>query len=263
MDLGLNGKKAVVLASSGGLGLGVASALVAEGAEVVLAARSTDKLKDAAQSLNASGPGKAHAVTADLTDTGAAQALHAAAMDDLGGSVDILVNNTGGPPPGGVEAQDSATWRQQFDTMVLRVIEMTNLCLPGMREQGWGRVLTLASSGIVQPIPNLSISNTIRSALVGWSKSLSNEVAKDGITVNILAPGRIKTARTDQLDAAAAKRQGKTVEEVQSASEATIPARRYGTVEEFAAVGAFLVSAPASYVTGSVVRCDGGSIRSV
>ena len=262
MDLGLNDKKAVVLASSGGLGLGVASTLVAEGAEVVLAARSTDKLKDAAQTLNAKGPGKAHAITADLTDPAAANALYSAATEALGG-VDILVNNTGGPPPGGIEAQDSETWRQQFDTMVLRLIEMTNLCLPGMREKGWGRVLTLASSGIVQPIPNLSISNTIRSALVGWSKSLSNEVAKDGITVNILAPGRIHTARTDQLDAAAAKRQGKTVDEVQSASEATIPARRYGSVEEFAAVGAFLVSAPASYVTGSVIRCDGGSIRSV
>lgn len=262
MDLGLNDKKAVVLASSGGLGLGVASALVAEGAEVVLAARSTDKLQDAAQTLSARGPGKAHAITADLTDPAAANALHSAAAEALGG-IDILVNNTGGPPPGGIEAQDSETWRQQFDTMVLRLIEMTNLCLPGMREKGWGRVLTLASSGIVQPIPNLSISNTIRSALVGWSKSLSNEVAKDGITVNILAPGRVHTARTDQLDAAAAKRQGKSVEEVRSASEATIPARRYGTVEEFAAMAAFLVSAPASYVTGSVVRCDGGSIRSV
>ena len=262
MDLGLNDKKAVVLASSGGLGLGVASALVAEGAEVVLAARSTEKLQAAAIELNEKGPGRAHAVTADLTDAAAAKKVYAAAIEELGG-VEILVNNTGGPPPGGVEAQDSETWRQQFDTMVLRLIEMTNLCLPGMREGGWGRVLTLASSGIVQPIPNLSISNTIRSALVGWSKSLSNEVAKDGITVNILAPGRVHTARTDQLDAAAAKRQGKSVEEVRAASEATIPARRYGTVEEFAAVATFLVSAPASYVTGSVVRCDGGSIRSV
>ena len=183
-------------------------------------------------------------------------------MSDLGG-VDVLVNNTGGPPPGGIEAQDSATWRGQFDTMVLRLIEMTNLVLPGMRDRGWGRVLTLASSGIVQPIPNLSISNTIRSALVGWSKSLSNEVARDGITVNILAPGRILTARTDQLDSAAASRQGKTLDEVRAASAATIPAGRYGTVEEFAAVAAFLVSQPASYVTGGVVRCDGGSIRSV
>ena len=262
MDLGLADKRAVVLASSGGLGLGVARALCAEGADVLLSGRSTDKLETAADELSRSGPGKASCVTVDLTSGDAAQTLFDAATSDLGG-VDILVNNTGGPPPGGIEAQDSATWRGQFDTMVLRLIEMTNLVLPGMRDSGWGRVLTLASSGIVQPIPNLSISNTIRSALVGWSKSLSNEVASDGITVNILAPGRILTARTDQLDSAAASRQGKTLDEVRAASAATIPAGRYGTVEEFAAVAAFLVSQPASYVTGGVVRCDGGSIRSV
>lgn len=262
MDLGLSNKRALVLASSGGLGLGVATALCAEGASVLLSGRSTDKLEEAAESLTARGPGKAYFVTCDLTAADAASQLYAAAQDKLGG-VDILVNNTGGPPPGRVEQQDAAVWGQQFDTMVLRLIEITNLCLPGMREAGWGRVLTLASSGVVQPIPNLSISNTIRSALVGWSKSLSNEVAGDGITVNILAPGRIHTARTDQLDAAAAKRLDKSVDEVRAASAATIPAGRYGRVEEFAAVAAFLLSDPASYVTGSVVRCDGGSIRSV
>lgn len=262
MDFGLTGKRAVVLASSGGLGLGVGRALCAEGADVLLSGRSTDKLAAAADELSSAGPGKAQFVTVDLSDTDAARTLYDAATNDLGG-IDILVNNTGGPPPGGVEDQESATWRGQFDTMVLRLIEMTNLALPGMREREWGRVLTLASSGIVQPIPNLSISNTIRSALVGWSKSLSNEVAKDGITVNILAPGRILTARTDQLDSAAASRLGKTLDEVRAASAATIPAGRYGSVEEFAAVAAFLVSQPASYVTGGVIRCDGGSIRSV
>lgn len=262
MDLGLEGKRAVVLASSGGLGLGVASALCAEGAHVLISGRSTDKLGAAAEELSRRCAGTADFVTSDLAEPTAARALYDAARDKLGG-VDVLVNNTGGPPPGGVEAQSAETWRQQFDTMVLRLIEMTNLCLPEMRERGWGRVLTLASSGVLQPIPNLSISNTIRSALVGWSKSLSNEVARDGITVNILAPGRIHTARTDQLDAAAAKRQGKSVDEVRSASSATIPAGRYGTVEEFAAVAAFLLSVPASYVTGGIIRCDGGSIRSV
>ena len=224
--------------------------------------RSGDKLEAAAAELTAAGSGKANFVVMDLADAAAAKTLEAAAAEKLGG-VDVLVNNTGGPPAGGVEAQDLATWRTQFDTMVLRLIEMTNLCLPGMRERGWGRVLTVASSGVLQPIPNLSISNTIRSALVGWSKSLSNEIARDGITVNILAPGRIHTARTDQLDAGAAKRQGKSVDEVRRTSEGTIPAGRYGTVEEFAAVAAFLVSEPASYVTGGIVRCDGGSIRSV
>lgn len=262
MDLGLKGKRALVLAASGGLGLGIATKLCEEGGNVMLAARSQDKLENAADTLTNAGPGNASYMVADLADSGSAEALFNAATEALGG-VDILVNNTGGPPPGGVVGQDAETWRAQFDTMVVRLIEMTNLCLPGMRERGWGRVLTVASSGIIQPIPNLSISNTIRSALVGWNKSLSNEVAGDGVTVNILAPGRIHTARTDALDSAAAERQGKTVEEVRAASNATIPAGRYGTVEEFASVAAFLVSEPASYVTGGIVRCDGGSIRSV
>jgi 3-oxoacyl-[acyl-carrier protein] reductase len=132
-----------------------------------------------------------------------------------------------------------------------------------MKKAGWGRILTVASSGVIQPIPNLAMSNTIRSSLVGWSKSLSNEVAKSGITVNMLIPGRIRTERLNQLDAAAAKRLGKSVEEVSASEQAGIPAGRYGTVEEFGSVGAFLVSEPASYITGSGVRCDGGSIRSV
>jgi 3-oxoacyl-[acyl-carrier protein] reductase len=262
MDLELQGKRALVLASSGGLGLGIATALVGEGAHVLLSARSGEKLAEAAGRLTEAGPGRADYVEIDLSDRTAAEVLFTAAQSKLGG-VDILVNNTGGPPPGAIEGQPEEVWRSQFDTMVLRLISLTNLCLPGMRERGWGRVLTVASSGVVQPIPNLSISNTIRSALVGWNKSLSSEVASAGITVNILAPGRIATARTAALDEAAAKRQGKSVEEVQAASRGTIPAGRYGTVEEFGAVAAFLVSGPASYVTGSVIRCDGGSIRSV
>lgn len=262
MDLGLNGKKALLLASSQGLGLGVATALCAEGADVLISGRVEEKLRDATDVLNASGPGKASYVVADLGDSSSAASLYAAATESLG-SVDILVNNTGGPPPGTVEAQAIDTWQSQFDMMVVRLIEITNLCLPGMRKNGWGRVLTLASSGVQQPIPNLSISNTIRSALVGWNKSLSNEVAADGITANILAPGRVNTARTEQLDAAAAERQGKTVAEINAASRATIPTGRYGDVAEFGAVAAFLVSARASYITGSIIRCDGGSIRSV
>ncbi|MDH4107830.1 MAG: SDR family oxidoreductase [Gammaproteobacteria bacterium] len=262
MDLGLTGKKALVLASSKGLGLGIAARLCAEGADVLLCGRGRDRLEAAAASLNSRGPGSADYVVTDLGEPESAEALHAAAMDRFG-AVDVLVNNTGGPPPGGVEGQALETWSSQFDTMVLRVIDITGRCLPGMRARGWGRVLTVASSGIIQPIPNLALSNTLRSALVGWSKSLSAEVAAAGITVNILAPGRIHTERTDELDGAVAKRSGKTLEEVMAAASATIPAGRYGRVDEFAAVAAFLVSEPASYVTGGIVRCDGGLIRSV
>jgi 3-oxoacyl-[acyl-carrier protein] reductase len=262
MDLGLKNKRALVLASSQGLGLGVATALHAEGATVMLCGRSEDKLSAAVHTLNANGGTRAHFAVTDLGDSGAAAALHVAAKAKMGG-VDILVNNSGGPPPGPVAKPDAAAWRAQFDAMVLRLMEIANLCAADMRAAGWGRILTLASSGVLQPIPNLAMSNVLRSALIGWNKTLSTELAADGITVNILAPGRIHTARVDQLDAAAAERQGKTVDEVRTASRATIPAGRYGSVEEFAAVAAFLVSRPASYVTGSVVRCDGGMIRGV
>jgi 3-oxoacyl-[acyl-carrier protein] reductase len=262
MDLGLDGKRALVLASSQGLGLGVASKLCAEGAHVLISGRSVDKLQSAAETLSARGPGKAHYAVSDLAEEGAARELYHAAEGSLGG-VDILVNNSGGPPPGPTGAAERDAWHRHFDAMVVRIIEITGMCLPAMKKQGWGRVLSIASSGVVQPIPNLAASNTIRAALVGWNKTLSNEVGGDGITANILAPGRIHTSRVDQIDAGAAQKQGISVDEVRAASMSTIPAGRYGTVEEFAAVAAFLVSEPASYVTGSVIRCDGGYIKSV
>lgn len=262
MDFGIREKRALVLASSQGLGLGIAAKLCAEGARVIISGRHAEKLAAVAATLNDSGPGTADYAVADLTQKDAAGSLYAAARDKLGG-VDILVNNTGGPPPGTVDTPDADLWRAQIDTMLIRVIEITNLCVPDMKTAGWGRILTVASSGVVQPIPNLAMSNTIRASLVGWSKSLSNEVAPFGITVNMLLPGRILTARLAQLDKANAERLKKSVEEVSAAEQATIPARRYGTVEEFGSVGAFLCSDPASYVTGGLIRCDGGSIRSV
>jgi 3-oxoacyl-[acyl-carrier protein] reductase len=221
-----------------------------------------DKLAAAAAQLNEAGPGQAEYAVIDLRDTDAAGRLYKAAQEKLGG-VDILVNNTGGPPPGTAEEPDAELWRSQIDTMFLRVIEITNLCLADMRKAGWGRVLTIASSGVVQPIHNLAMSNTIRSSLVGWSKSLSNEVAASGITVNMLLPGQIKTARLKGLDEADAGRLGKSVEEVSAAAQKRIPMGRYGTIEEFGSVGAFLVSEPARYMTGGLIRCDGGSIRSI
>ncbi len=261
MDLELNNKGALVLASSQGLGLGIAVALAREGAHVCLSGRSEDKLREAAAQLAASGC-RADYVVCDLSADTAAEDLYQAARAKLG-CVDILVNNTGGPPPGPTTAHSAELWRKQFDTMVARLIEVTNLCLPGMAEKKWGRVLTVASSGVVQPIPNLAMSNTLRSALIGWSKSLASEAARDGITSNVLVPGRIHTARVDELDSKAAERQGKSLDDIRTASRATLPAGRYGAVEEFADVAAFLCSARASYVTGSVVRCDGGLIKSV
>ena len=262
MDLGLKGKRALVLASSQGLGLGIATKLCEEGANVMLSGRVEDKLAKAVANLNERGAGSAAYVVADLSERGSAETLYAAAKKTFGG-VDILVNNTGGPPPGSVDKPDSDLWRAQIETMLIRVIEITNLCVADMKEAGWGRVLTIASSGVVQPIFNLAMSNTIRSSLVGWSKSLSNEVAAHGITVNMLLPGRIATARLKQLDQANAEKLGKSLEEISTMAQATIPAGRYGTVEEFGNVGAFLCSEAASYMTGGLIRCDGGAIKGV
>ncbi len=262
MDLDIAGKRALVLASSRGLGLGIAEAIAAEGADVLLCGRSADKLAANADTINARGRGKAYSVVADLADPAFAPQMIEAAAETLGG-IDILVNNTGGPPPGGAGEMAMDVLQTQFEMMVARIIDLSLRALPAMRSAGFGRILTVGSSGVVQPISNLAYSNTLRSALVGWTKSLSNEVAADGVTVNMLLPGRIHTDRVDRLDAANADRSGKSVAEVRQSAHQTIPAGRDGTVAEFAAVAAFLVSARAAYVTGSVVRCDGGAIRSV
>jgi len=262
MDLGLASKKALVLASSQGLGLAVATALVQEGAHVVVSGRSSEKLSEVVAKLNEMGPGKADFAVVDLSDKSAAADLYAEAKAKLG-NIDILVNNTGGPPPGVTTTPDAQTWRTYFDTMILRVIEITNLCLPDMQANNWGRVLTLASSGVEQPIPNLAMSNTLRSSLVGWSKSLANEVGRDGITANMQLPGRIHTARLDQLDGGNAERTGRTIEQVRAQNHALIPIGRYGRTEEFGELAAFLVSERASYVNGSVIRCDGGATQGI
>lgn len=262
MDLGLSGKRALVLASSRGLGGGIADALVAEGARVLLTGRNAHELEKRANALTASGPGTADWVVADLFDEFVVENLTAAVKEKLGG-LDILVNNSGGPPPGGAEDMTPEKLTTYFNAMVLRLITLAHAFLPAMKEQRFGRILTVASSGIIEPIPGLALSNTLRPALAGWSKTLATEVAGLGITVNMLLPGSVLTSRIDELDRAAANREGKSLEEVRAASEKKIPAGRYGTVEEFGAAGAFLVSEKASYITGSMIRCDGGAARSV
>ncbi|WP_105421134.1 SDR family oxidoreductase [Neorhizobium sp. T25_27] len=262
MDLGLNGKRALVLASSRGLGLGIAKALASEGAHVLLVGRSGERLADNCKAINAEGKGKADWVWGDLSEENFVEAMKAAVKEKLGG-IDILVNNTGGPTPGTTEDMTADKLDTFFQSMVLRVITLTNALLPQMKEQGFGRILTVASSGVFEPIANLALSNTLRSALVGWNKTIATEVAGFGITCNMLLPGRIHTDRIDELDGANAKRTGKSVEEIRSASLKTIPAGRLGKVEEFAAAGAFLCSVPASYVTGTMLRVDGGASRSI
>jgi 3-oxoacyl-[acyl-carrier protein] reductase len=260
MDLGIRGKRALVLGSSRGLGLGTATALAAEGVDVVLSSRNQERLKVAAADLASRYGVRAFAVGCDLSSPDDVEALAQQAPALLGG-IDILVNNTGGPPAGDVTSVDLGTWYRQFDTMVMSLIRVTARLLPAMRARQWGRIITIASSSVIQPIPHLGISNTLRAAVTTWSKSLANEVASDGVTVNILLPGRIKTQRVDELDHLSAQRHGKPVEEEVRASQATIPVGRYGTTAEFGAVAAFLASAQAAYITGSMIRVDGGLVR--
>lgn len=262
MDLGLTGKRALVLGSTRGLGRAIAEALAAEGAEVAICGLAAEDPPAEAADIASRHGIRAEGFAFDLGDTESVEALVnnvTAAFD----GIDVLIGMSGGPPPGPITEVTAETWQAQFQAMFLGHCRITQAFLPGMRERRWGRILVSTSSGVVQPIPNLGISNTLRASLVTWSKTLAAEVAKDGITVNTLLPGRIHTQRTDQLDQAAAKRQGKTVEEIATASKATIPMGRYGAVEEYAAVAAFLASERASYVTGSMIRVDGGMIRGV
>ena len=259
MDLGLQGKRALVLGSTRSIGRGIAEVLAAEGAAVAVCGRDVSVAAATAAEL-AGGTTRGYGV--DLLDSGSVAALIDAATADFGG-MDIVVNNGGGPPPGGVVDVNPEVWAAQFQSMFLSQVEITSAFLPGMRERKWGRILVTSSSGVVQPIPGLGISNTLRGALMGWAKTLASEVAADGVTVNTILPGRIHTDRVDQIDQAAAKRLSKSVPEVVEASRASIPVGRYGTVAEYADMAVFLLSARAGYVTGSVVRVDGGFIRGV
>lgn len=261
MDLGITGRTALVLGAGGGLGAAIARELAREGATVVAAGRTATKVAATCTDITAAG-GAAHPLTWDLGDLGVVDD-RVREVEERYGGVDILVNNTGGPPPGAVAGQDPQVWESQFRAMVLSVIALTDRVLPGMRERGWGRVITSTSSGVIAPIPGLGLSNALRSTLVGWSKTLAGEVARDGVTVNIVVPGRIATPRVAFLDEAKAEREGRAVAEVTAESRAAIPAGRYGEPREYGQTVAFLAGEPAGYVTGSVVRVDGGYVPAV
>ena len=258
MDLGMNGRTALVLAAGGGLGSAIAVALAREGVRTAVAGLHAQSLEVTARAVAAVGPEPLQVVW-DLGDLTVVEARFKQIEDKLG-PVDILVNNTGGPPPSGASGVDPEVWRSQFDKMVLSVMKITDRALPAMRERRWGRIITSTSSGVIAPIAGLAISNALRLSLVGWSKSLSREEAPFGITANIVVPGRIDTGRVRSLDAAKAKRGGRTVESVMAESVATIPVGRYGRPEEYAAAVAFLASDAASYITGTTLRVDGGLV---
>jgi 3-oxoacyl-[acyl-carrier protein] reductase len=260
MDLGLNGRTAVVMGASQGLGEASARQLAAEGAHVVLVARRQDALETVKQSIEADG-GSASIAVCDLFEQMSRQHL-VKTLNELS-RVDILVANSGGPAPGMAPGIEYSTWMREFDAMVLGLIELIDAAAVKMKEAGFGRIVVIGSSGMVVPIPKLAVSNTLRSAVGGYVKTLSEQVASFGVTCNMILPGRVETPRTHAIDAATAKSLGVSENEARARSVATIPAGRYGQPREFGAVVTFLASEQAGYVTGSQIRVDGGAIRSI
>ncbi|GAA1982354.1 SDR family oxidoreductase [Catenulispora subtropica] len=252
MDLGISGKTALVCASTSGLGRAVATALAHEGADVIVSGRRSELARDIAARLPS-----AVGIGADLLDPLGPERLVEAATAAFG-PIDILILNGPGPRPAPVTAIEPHELRDAVDTLVTPHHRLSALTVPTMRQRGWGRVLAIGSSAVVTPIGDLSLSGIGRTALAAYLKMLATEAAPDGVTVNMLLPGRIATDRVARLDTARAAEHGWDVAAERAASVAGIPAGRYGTPEEFARVAAFLCSGNASYVTGTAVRCDGG-----
>jgi 3-oxoacyl-[acyl-carrier protein] reductase len=262
MDLELTGRVALVTAASKGLGRATATQLAAEGAKVMISSRGAEQLaRTAAEIAEATGAQVEHC-PADVSDAGDLARLLRETEQKLGG-VDVLVNNAGGPPPGGFDALDDAAWEGAFQLNLMSTVRLIRGVLPHMREQHWGRIVTIASSSIKQPIDNLLLSNTYRVALLGLAKSLAIEFAPDGVLINTVGPGRIATDRVAGLDANRAEKTGMSVEEVRKQSEKAIPLGRYGTAEEFGKVAAFLVSGANTYLTGQHLLVDGGMVKAI
>lgn len=262
MDLGLHGKVAVVAAASGGLGKAVAERYAREGAAVAICSRDRAAIDAAATAIRQETGGRVLPVQADVSRAEDVNAFVQAATDEFG-RIDTLICNAGGPPPGTFADLDDAAWEQAVQLTMMSAVRLIRESLPHLKQSGDGRIVTMASSSLKQPIPGLILSNTLRLGLQGMVKTLSDELAPDGVLVNTVSPGRFDTERVRRLDAGRADRAGISVDEQRQRTQREIALGRYGDPEEFARYVAFLGSPANTYVTGQALLVDGGLTRAL
>ncbi len=262
MKLGLEGKRALVLAASRGLGYACARGLAAEGCRVVICSRDEGRIHAAADQIRQETGAEVTALVADVSSPDEAARLVEAAVAAYGG-LEIVLHNAGGPPAGAFLGTTEAQWAQAFQQNLMSFVRLVQAAVPEMRKAGYGRILTIASSSIKQPIPNLVLSNAFRTGIWGLAKTMARELAPQGILVNVIAPGRIATERIDELDQVNAKTSGTPIEDVRKASIASIPLGRLGHPDEFANLAVFLASEAAGYISGQAIAVDGAAMSAL
>ena len=262
MDLGLKNKVALVAAASRGLGRAVAEELAAEGASLVICARNAETINNTANEITKATGAEVLALAADVSQADDVARLVRSGIERFG-RIDILVTNSGGPPAGQFESFRQEHWEAATRLLLFSAVELARNVLPGMKERRWGRILNITSIAVKQPVENLILSNSLRAAVTGFARTLANEVAPLGITVNNIMPGYTRTERIEELSRMMAEKEGISPAEFVARWEKEIPTRRLGEPHEFAALAAFLVSERASYITGTSIPVDGGWIRAL